>query len=128
MHMSSTGNAEADLGAGGPRSDSRGLHFSTQTRSLFQLKDAFHGQPFLTRLGVGESLLELPHEGFPLLDFGIRTVGAGFGSEGEAVVHVHDHEQASAAEIDLHVFDAGVADALGDFRTRFFCDSGGIRR
>ena len=65
-----------------------------------KLENAFHGKPLFTGLGLGESLLELPHQGFPFLDLGILLVGFLFGGEGKVVDNFHDHEEAGVEEIE----------------------------
>ena len=47
---------------------------------------------------------------------GLRAVRLGLRIERKPLVHFHDHEHARAQEVNLHVLDAGVANALRDLR------------
>src|SRR5215467_13593194 len=90
------------------------------TTRHFEFKDSLHPHPLLSRLHARQRLLELPHQLFPLADFGIRRVGLRFLLKREAVVRFHHHEDPRPQEIDLHVQDSRIANALGDFRPDFF--------
>src|SRR5215472_2649013 len=90
------------------------------TTRRFEFKDSLHPHPLLSRLHARQRLLELPHQLFPLLDFGIRRVGFRLPLKRKTFVHFHHHEHPRPQEIDLHVQDSRVANALGDFRPDFF--------
>src|SRR5690348_8611334 len=92
---------------------------SLATSLSLELEDALQELPLFAGLGVRQRLLELPHQLLPLANFGIRGVGFGFRCKREFVVHFHDHEHARAEQINLHVLDARVADALADFGPDF---------
>jgi len=79
-----------------------------------KLENALHGKPLFAGLGLGQGLLELPHERFPFLDLGILLVGFLFGSKGKVVDHFHDHEETGVEKIDFHIEDAGIANAFED--------------
>src|SRR6266849_6181946 len=91
----------------------------TPIRLRFQLENTFHKQPLFSQLGGWKRLLEFPHELFPFAHLGICTVGAGFRVEGKSLVDVHDHEHACAEQINLHIDDPGIFDAVGNFRPDF---------
>src|SRR5712675_49285 len=85
----------------------------------FQLENTFHKQPLFSGLGGWKRLLKFPHEFFPCADLGICAVSVGFGVEGKALVDFHDHEHTCAEQINLHINDAGISDAGGNFRPDF---------
>ena len=79
-------------------------------------KDPLHPLPFLVAAGVGGAALEPGDVGFP---FGLPREGGEAGHvalEVEVIDRVHDHEEAAAAAVDLHVQDADLALAYYDFR------------
>src|SRR5215472_7026431 len=90
------------------------------TSRHFEFKDSLHPHPLLSRLHAGQRLLELPHQLFPLAHFGICRVGFRLPLKRKTFVHFHHHEHPRPQEIDLHVQDSRVANALGDFRPNFF--------
>jgi hypothetical protein len=45
-----------------------------------------------SRSGIGEGLLKLPHQLFPLLHLGVKLIGFLPSSRRKAFVHFHDHE------------------------------------
>src|SRR6266403_1564760 len=89
-------------------------------RLRFQLENTFHKQPLFSGLGGWKRLLKFPHEFFPFADLRICAISTGFGIEGKALVDFHDHEHTRAEQINLHVDDAGIFDAGGNFRPDFF--------
>src|SRR5262249_49183276 len=64
--------------------------------SLFELEDPFHQQPFLSRLGFRQGLLESPHQVFPFPHLRVLPIGFGLGRERKAVSDLHDHEEPRA--------------------------------
>src|SRR3954463_8131271 len=80
--------------------------------SDLQLEDSLHQHPFFARLGFRKGLLKLPHQILPLLHLRAKAVGFGLRCKRKLFADLHDHEHTSAQQIDLHVFDAGIFDAL----------------
>ena len=86
-----------------------------KTLPYLPLKDALHQLPLVGGAGVGGAALELGDVCFP---FGLaRESGEAchVALEVEVVGGVHDHEQAAAATVYLHVEDADFALAGNDF-------------
>ena len=72
--------------------------------------------PFLVTAGIGTAALELGDVGFP---FRLTREGGEFCHvllEVKVVLDIHNHEEAAAFAVDLHIQDANFALALDDFR------------
>src|SRR5207249_5458357 len=72
--------------------------------------------PLFTGRRLWQWLLKLPHQLFPLLHLRIAPVSPRLLFKRKAVAHFHNHEQTPTNQVDFHVFDSGLSDALRNFR------------
>src|SRR5580698_1324957 len=116
-------SASSNMGRNEPpfaaRSSGASRRMIVSSQSLFKLEYFFHQQPFFSWLVLRKRRLKFPHQLFPLAYLRIFTILFHIRIEGKSLVHLHDHEHARAEQIDLHVFDSGVLDALRDLRPDF---------
>ena len=95
----------------GERAAGPGIQDAVTPLLLGQVEDLRHRHPFLPRRGMGQGLLEGPHQSFPFIIFG------GNGSRARIIVgHGRDHHHAITRAPDFHAFDPLRMDVVHDLR------------
>ena len=81
-----------------------------------EVEDGLHLDPLLALGSPGRGSLVAPHEILPLLHFRVGGREGVHGVESEGVRDVHDHEEASAERVDLHVQHTGGREVVANLR------------